>query len=134
MVDLLKKIGIDRDRVEDMINKLESLGYITTEKQGNKKVLVYGKGLFGDIKASAPSNEGRKLAMKVMLKYMKQGYHVTPAKQSPNLESRPDLVAIPIDRATLRPEYDRAIAIEIESCNEISTHPEQVVRLSLIHI
>jgi energy-coupling factor transporter ATP-binding protein EcfA2 len=128
MVDLLKKIGIDRDRVEDMINKLESLGYITTEKQGNKKVLVYGKGLFGDIKASAPSNEGRKLAMKVMLKYMKQGYYVAPAKQSSNLESRPDLVAIPIDRATLRPEYDRAIAIEIESCNEISTHPEQVVR------
>ena len=127
LVDLLKKLGVDRDKVENTINKLEAAGYISVEKVKNKKLLVYGKGLFGDIKASAPSDEGRRLAMKVMLKYMKQGYYVVPAKQSPNLESRPDLVAIPIDRATLRSEYDRAIAIEVESCNEISTHPEQVV-------
>ena len=127
LVDLLKKLGVDRDKVENTINKLEAAGYISVEKVKNKKLLVYGKGLFGDIKASAPSDEGRRLAMKVMLKYMKQGYYVAPAKQSPILESRPDLVAIPIDRATLRSEYDRAIAIEVESCNEISTHPEQVV-------
>jgi hypothetical protein len=128
LVDLLKKLGVDRDRVENAINKLEAAGYISVEKVKNKKLLVYGKGLFGNIKAVAPSEEGRRLAMKVMIKYMRQGYYVAPAKQSPNLESRPDLVAIPIDRATLRPKYDRAIAIEIESCNEILTHPEQVVR------
>uniref|UniRef100_UPI000B119BA8 helix-turn-helix transcriptional regulator n=1 Tax=Sulfuracidifex tepidarius TaxID=1294262 RepID=UPI000B119BA8 len=128
LVDLLKELGLDRDKVNDVVNKLEKLGYIDVEKEGNKKVLYYGKGLFGNVKAAAPSQEGRKLAMKVMLRYMKQGYYVAPAKQSQELSSRPDLVAIPIDKSSLRPLYDRAIAIEIESCNELSVHPEQVVR------
>jgi Cdc6-like AAA superfamily ATPase len=128
LVDLLKELGLDRDKVNDVVNRLEKLGYINVEKEGNKKVLYYGKGLFGNVKAIAPSEEGRRLAMKVMLKYIKQGYYVAPAKQDQNLTSRPDLIAIPIDKASLRPIYDKAIAIEIESCNEISTHPEQVVR------
>jgi len=128
LVDLLKRLGISRDKVEDAINKMEALGYIVSEKQGNKKVIIYGKGLFGNIRAAAPSQEGRKLAMKVMLKYMRQGYYVTPAKQTADLSSRPDLVAIPIDRSSLRPLYNQAIAIEIESCNEINVHPEQVIR------
>jgi hypothetical protein len=127
LVDLLKELGLDRDKVNDVINRLEKLGYIDVEKEGNKKVLYYGKGLFGNVKAVAPSVEGRKLAMKVMLKYMKQGYYVAPAKQDQSLTSRPDIVAIPIDKSTLRPIYDRSIAIEIESCNELSVHPEQVM-------
>ncbi|MFP3203739.1 MAG: type IV secretion system DNA-binding domain-containing protein, partial [Sulfolobus sp.] len=65
LVDLLKKLGVDRDKVENAINKLEAAGYIDVEKEGNKKVLYYGKGLFGNVKAVAPSVEGRKLAMKV---------------------------------------------------------------------
>jgi len=127
LVDLLKKLGVDRDKVENTINKLEAAGYISVEKVKNKKLLVYGKGLFGNIKAVAPSEEGRKLAMKVMLKYIKQGYYVAPAKQDQNLTSRPDLIAIPIDKASLRTMYDKTIAIEVESCNELSVHPEQVV-------
>jgi len=62
-----------------------------------------------------------------MLKYIKQGYYVAPAKQDQNLTSRPDLIAIPIDKASLRTMYDKTIAIEVESCNELSVHPEQVV-------
>jgi len=127
LVDLLKELGLDRDKVNDVVNRLEKLGYIDVEKEGNKKVLFYGKGLFGNVKAVAPSVEGRKLAMKVMLRYMKQGYYVAPAKQDQSLTSRPDIVAIPIDKSTLRPIYDRSIAIEIESCNELSVHPEQVM-------
>jgi len=127
LVDLLKVLGVDRDRVEDAVRKMENMGYINVEKVKNKKLLVYGKGLFGNVKTVAPSEEGRKLAMKVMLKYMKNGYYIAPARQDRELKSRPDLVALPIDKATLRPLYDKAIAVEIESCNELNVHPEQVV-------
>ncbi|XAF01997.1 hypothetical protein AAGT10_14820 (plasmid) [Sulfolobus tengchongensis] len=51
----------------------------------NKKIITYGKGLFRDVKAVAPSSEGRKIAMKVMLKYMKKGYYVTTVRQSREL-------------------------------------------------
>ncbi|BDB97456.1 helicase HerA domain-containing protein [Saccharolobus caldissimus] len=126
LVDLLKKLGVDRDKVEDVINKLEASGYISVEKVKNKKLLMYGKGLFGDIKTIAPSDEGRKLAMKVMLRYMKNKYYVVTVKQTPDLAARPDLAAIPFDtNYTLR--YDQAVAVEIESCNELSVHPEQVM-------
>ncbi|BDC00276.1 helicase HerA domain-containing protein [Saccharolobus caldissimus] len=126
LVDLLKKLGVDRDKVEDVINKLEASGYISVEKVKNKKLLMYGKGLFGDIKTIAPSDEGRKLAMKVMLRYMKNKYYVATVKQTPGLAARPDLVAIPFDtNYTLR--YDQVVAVEIESCNELNVHPEQVV-------
>jgi DNA helicase HerA-like ATPase len=127
LVDLLKVLGVDRDRVEDAVRKLESMGYISVEKVKNKKLLIYGKGLFGNIKSVAPSDEGRKLAMKVMLKYMKDGYYIAPARQDLDMKSRPDLVALPIDKATLRPLYEKAVAVEVESCNELNTHPEQVV-------
>ncbi|BDC18226.1 DUF87 domain-containing protein [Acidianus sp. HS-5] len=127
LVDLLKKLGVDRDKIENVINKLEAAGYISVEKIRNKKLLIYGKGLFGNVKSVAPSEEGRKLAMKVMLRYMRNKYYVATVKQTPDLAARPDLVAIPLDQNyTLR--YDQTIAIEIESCNEINVHPEQVVR------
>ncbi|BBL48341.1 ATP-binding protein [Metallosphaera sedula] len=125
LVDLLRKLGVDRDQVENIINKLEASGFISVEKIKGKKLLTYGKGLFGNVKAAAPSDEGRKLAMKVMLKYMKDKYYVAPAKQTSDLTARPDLVAIPFTNSTLN--YDKAVAIEIESCNELSVHPEQVV-------
>jgi hypothetical protein len=35
-------------------------------------------------------------------------------------------VAVPVDKSTWRPVYSKAIAIEVESCNEVETHPEQV--------
>ncbi|MEM4114660.1 type IV secretion system DNA-binding domain-containing protein (plasmid) [Sulfolobus tengchongensis] len=127
LVDLLKRIGIDRDKIENVINKLEAAGYISVEKVKNKKLLRYGKGLFGDVKAVAPSSEGRKIAMKVMLKYMKKGYYVTTVRQSRELTARPDLVALPINKSTYNVDYEKAIAIEIESCNELETHPEQVI-------
>lgn len=56
------------------------------------------------------------------------GYVVAPARQDPALPARPDLVAIPVDRSTWRPLYSQAVAIEVETCNELEAHPEQVVR------
>ncbi|MFN3268415.1 MAG: hypothetical protein ACK416_04055, partial [Zestosphaera sp.] len=41
---------------------------------------------------------------------------------------KPDLVAIPIEKSSWRPLYAEAVAVEIESCNELETHREQVVR------
>jgi hypothetical protein len=35
-------------------------------------------------------------------------------------------VAVPVDKSTWRPIYSKAIAVEVESCNEVETHPEQV--------
>ncbi|MEM1628852.1 MAG: hypothetical protein QXP02_02575 [Desulfurococcaceae archaeon] len=50
-----------------------------------------------------------------------------PAKQDSSLRARPDLVAVPVDKSTWRPLYSNAVAIEVESCNELETHPENVV-------
>ena len=49
-----------------------------------------------------------------------------PVKQSSGLSARPDLIAVPVDASTWRPIYSKAVAIEIESCNEVEVHPDQV--------
>lgn len=121
--DLLKDLEIDRERVRQIIAKLQADGYITTEKVGNKLKLQYNRGLF-NLKGIVENEEGRKIAMKVMVKYISQGYTVTRGKQEGDI--RPDLVAFVIDRSTFRPHYDRAIAIEIESPNEVDVHSEQI--------
>jgi hypothetical protein len=123
--DLLKDLGLDRERVREVIATLQKNGYVTIEKVGNKLKLRYNRGLF-NLKGIVENNEGRKIAMKVMVKYISQGYTVTRGKQEGDI--RPDLVAFVIDRSTFRPHYDEAIAIEIESPNEIEVHPEQVKR------
>ncbi|MEM4592358.1 MAG: hypothetical protein QW196_03065, partial [Sulfolobales archaeon] len=93
----------------------------------NRKVLVYVKGLFKGLRKVAPSEEGYRIAKRVISKYYGKGYIALPAKQNPQLKFRPDIVAIPVDRATWRPKYSEAIAVEVESCNELETHPEHVV-------
>ena len=123
--DLLKDLGIDRDRLRSVIAQLQQDGYITTEKIGNKLKLQYNRGLF-NLKGIVENEEGRKIAMKVMVNYLKQGYTITRGKQEGDI--RPDLVAFAIDRSTFKPHYDEGIAIEIESPNEIDVHPEQVKR------
>jgi len=123
--DLLKDLGIDRDRLRSIIAQLQQDGYITTEKIGNKLKLQYNRGLF-NLKGIVENEEGRKIAMKVMVNYLKQGYTITRGKQEGDI--RPDLVAFAIDRSTFKPHYDEGIAIEIESPNEIDVHPEQVKR------
>ncbi|WP_230951066.1 ATP-binding protein [Sulfolobus acidocaldarius] len=129
--DLLKDSGIDRDRLRSIIAQLQQDGYITTEKIGNKLKLQYNRGLFR-LKGIIENEEGRKIAMKVMVRYMSQGYTVTRGKQEGDI--RPDLVAFAIDKSTFRPHYNEAIAIEIESPNEIEVHPEQVRRNMMKYI
>ena len=123
--DLLKDLGIDRDRLKSIIARLQQDGYITTEKIGNKLKLQYNRGLFR-LKGIVDNELGKKIAMKVMVRYISQGYTVTRGKQEGDI--RPDLVAFAIDKSTFRPHYNEAIAIEIESPNEIEVHPEQVKR------
>jgi DNA helicase HerA-like ATPase len=129
--DLLKDSGIDRERLRSIIAQLQQDGYITTEKIGNKLKLQYNRGLFR-LKGIVDNELGKKIAMKVMVRYMSQGYTVTRGKQEGDI--RPDLVAFAIDRSTFRPHYDEAIAIEIESPNEIEVHPEQVRRNMMKYI
>ena len=43
-------------------------------------------------------------------------------------EYRPDLIAIPASTDFSKWKYDDATSIEIESPNEVSKHPEQIVR------
>jgi DNA helicase HerA-like ATPase len=123
--DLLKDLGIDRDRLRSIIARLQQDGYITTEKIGNKLKLQYNRGLFR-LKGIVDNELGKKIAMKVMVNYLKHGYTVTRGRQEGDI--RPDLVAFVIDKSTFRPHYNEAIAIEIESPNEIEVHPEQVRR------
>ena len=128
IADLATRLGARRDDVEDAVNSLASRGFVEIYREGNKKIAKYVKGLFGGLKKAAPSEEGYKLAKKVLLYYARKGFVVAPVRQEPGLSSRPDLVAMPVDRFTWRPIYSKAIAIEIESCNEVETHPEQVAR------
>jgi hypothetical protein len=60
------------------------------------------------------------------LHYAKKSYVVVPVKQDPGLRAKPDLIAIPVDLSTMRPLYSKAIAVEVESCNEVEVHPDQV--------
>jgi DNA-binding Lrp family transcriptional regulator len=123
--DLLKDLGIDRDRLRSIIAQLQQDGYITIEKIGNKLKLQYNRGLFR-LKGVVDNELGKKIAMKVMVNYFKQGYTITRGRQEGDI--RPDFVAFPFDKSTYRPKYTEGIAIEIESPNEIDVHPEQVRR------
>jgi len=53
---------------------------------------------------------------------------VASARQDPGLSSKPDLVAVPVDKSAWRPIYSKSIAVEVKPCNEVETHPEQVAR------
>jgi DNA-binding MarR family transcriptional regulator len=126
IADLATRLGARREDVEEAVNSLAGRGYIEVYREGNKKVAKYIKGLYRGLRKAAPSEEGYKLAKKVLLYYARRGYIVAPVRQDPGLSSRPDLVAVPVDKSTWRPIYSKAIAVEVESCNEVETHPEQV--------
>jgi DNA-binding MarR family transcriptional regulator len=126
IADLATRLGARREDVEEAVNTLAGRGYIEVYREGNRKVAKYIKGLYRGLRKAAPSEEGYKLAKKVLQYYAKRGYIVTPVRQDPGLSSRPDLVAVPVDKSTWRPIYSKAIAVEVESCNEVETHPEQV--------
>ncbi|MEM1681119.1 MAG: TraM recognition domain-containing protein, partial [Sulfolobales archaeon] len=128
LTDLATRLGAPRKDLEDAVARLHALGCIEIEREGNRKILTYVKGLFKGLKQVAPSEEGYRIARKVLLKYYGKGCVVLPAKQDPSIKARPDLVAIPVDKSTWRPFYSNAVAVEIESCNELETHPEHVVR------
>ncbi|MEM4914048.1 MAG: ATP-binding protein, partial [Desulfurococcaceae archaeon] len=127
LTDLATRLGAPRKDLEDAVARLHALGCIEVEREGNRKVLVYVKGLFKGLKQVAPSEEGYGIARRVLLKYYGRGYVALPAKQGSSLRARPDLVAVPVDKATWRPLYGKAVAVEVESCNELETHPEHVV-------
>jgi len=127
VIDLATRLGAQRKEVEDVISELAARGFVSVERRGNKRVVKYVKGLFKGLKTVAPSTEGLRLAKKVLLKYLSRGYYVVPVKNAPGLE-KPDLIAIPVDKSSWRPLYAEAVAVEVESCNELETHREQVVR------
>lgn len=127
VIDLATRLGAPRKDVEDVVGELAALGFVVVERRGNRRVVKYVKGLFNGLEAVAPSDEGLRLAKKVLLKYLSEGYYVSPARNEPGTE-KPDLVVIPVDRGSWRPLYAEAVAVEIETCNELETHKEQVVR------
>jgi len=129
--DILRDLGIDREELRKIIAALKEDGYISVEKVGNKVKLTYNHGLFR-LKGVVENEEGKKIALKVLARYMKSGYITVRGKQEG--EVRPDFIAFPYDKSTFRVNYTEAIAIEIESPNEIEVHPEQVKRNMLKYI
>jgi DNA-binding MarR family transcriptional regulator len=123
--DLLRDIAIDRDRLKKILAELQSDGMIDVQKEGNKVLVKYVRGLFR-LKGVVSNEEGKKIALRVLRKYMAKGYIVVRGRQEG--EIRPDFVAIKYEKSTFKPDYNNAIAIEIESPNEIEVHPEQVRR------
>lgn len=128
VVDLAAKLGARREEVEKAVSRLAASGYVEVEREGSKKVVKYVRGFLRGVRTAAPSDEGYEVARIAVWRYYARGYVVAPAKQDPSLKARPDLVAVPVDKAAWRPLYSKAVAVEVESCNEVTTHPEQVVR------
>jgi DNA helicase HerA-like ATPase len=123
--DLLRDIAIDRDRLKKILAELQSDGMVDVQKEGNKVLVKYVRGLFR-MKGVVSNKEGKKIALRVLKKYMEKGYVVIRGKQEG--EIRPDFVAIKYEKSTYKPDYNNVIAIEVESPNEIEVHPEQVRR------
>jgi hypothetical protein len=123
IADPATRLEARREDVEEAVNTLAGRDYIEVYREGNKKMAKYVKGLYRGLRKAAPSEEGYRLAKKVLLYYVRRGYIVAPVRQNPGLSSRPDLVAVPVDESTWMPIYSRAIAVEVESCNEVETHP-----------
>jgi DNA helicase HerA-like ATPase len=126
LTDLATRLGAKRSAVEEAVGRLASQGFVELYREGNKKMVRYVKGLFRGLRKVAPSEEGYRLAKKVLLNYARKGYVVLPVKQSSGLSAKPDLIAVPVDASTWRPIYSKAVAIEVESCNEVEVHPDQV--------
>jgi hypothetical protein len=123
ITDLIAHLGIKREVALAKIIELEKLGSIQIEQQGRSKIVKYAKGLFR-LKGIIENEEGKKVALRVLKKYLADGYIITPGRQEGDI--RPDFVALTYDKTTLRPSYSNIIMIEIESPNEILVHPEQV--------
>ncbi len=123
---VLAGLGLRRQRTEEARDSLAAKGYLEAWKEGGRWLVRYARGLFRGLRAVAPSREGRRVAARALLYYLERGYYAVPARQAG--PASPDLVAIPFDRAQLRLRYSEAVAVEVESCNEVETHPEQVAR------
>ena len=123
---VLAGLGLRRQRAEEARDSLAARGLLKAWKEGGRWLVRYARGLFRGLKTVAPSREGRRVAARALLYYLEHGYYAVPARQAG--PASPDLVAVPFDRAQLRLRYGEAVAVEIESCNELETHPEQVAR------
>jgi len=121
-------LGARRPQLDEARDSLAARGCIEAWKDGNKWMVKYVKGLFTGLKQAAPSKEGRAIARRAIIHYLGRGQYVCVARQDPGLRKRPDLVAMPIDKTSWSLRYGEAVAVEIESCNEIETHPKQVSR------
>ncbi len=131
--NVLVRLGLPRGRADEARNALASRGLLEARREGNRWLVRYSRGLFEGLRSVAPSEEGYRLAREALLYYFQRGYIVYPARQDPGLSARPDLVAIPFDPSSMSLRYDKSVAVEVESCNELSTHPEQAVRNALKH-
>jgi DNA-binding MarR family transcriptional regulator len=83
IADLATRLGASRGVVEDAVNSLAGRGFIEVYREGNRRIAKYVKGLFRGLKKVAPSEEGYRLARRVLLYYAKRGYVVVPARQDP---------------------------------------------------
>lgn len=123
---VLPSLGLGRRRAEEARDSLAARGFIEAYREGSRWLVRYVRGLAAGLRRVAPSGEGRRVAARAVLHYLARGYYVAPARQAG--PARPDLVAIPFDRAALRLRYSEAVAVEVESCGEVESHPEQAAR------
>lgn len=65
------------------MNSLAGRGFIEAYREGSRRIAKYVKGLFRGLKKVAPSEEGYRLARRVLLYYAKRGYVVVSARQDP---------------------------------------------------
>ena len=126
--DLLRATGLERDKLGMEVQKLESFISVSTGDKGAKVFTLRDPSwILAGLKAVAPSQEGLMITANVLAFYVHNGYYTIPARQSPELKYRPDLIAVKMTPDN-KLNYDENVAIEIESPNELTTSPQQVAK------
>jgi DNA helicase HerA-like ATPase len=126
LVDYCTSRAILRDRASEASKALAERGYVKVVLKDRKKTVYYIDGLFTGIEKVAPSKEGLDAAKRVMERYIAADYYVYPSVRGGE-EEAPDLIAVPKRESDGGLDWASAVAIEIESTNEVDKHPDQVV-------
>jgi len=126
--DLFNLINAQRNDIEKELLALQSEGLIEIERPSTR----YGRiaklrddvDIFKEFYKASPSDIGKKMIQEIVMNYFKLGMYVAPVKQTPG-KPRPDIIVIPYIEGTLKLDFNRAIAIEIEAYPE--SHKDQVI-------
>jgi hypothetical protein len=127
--------GINRKELKVFLQDMGHEGFVRTKVEGKSVIYLlpeksFLKEMFWPVLRS--QREGGEIASQLLLKardhYLSEGWLFIPLKQIPGA-SMPDAIAIPPlgKRAREGWDFTNAVAVEVETPDEIRAHPDQVL-------